>query len=328
MFQHIKDLEALISSNEQNYYLYGSSPTSESTNPTTPSYTWQAIAKPVTKSTETISSPWGSGSNQLFSPEAEQLFSGKFEEFHGNGKIVEEETSGGNRTTNNVPVGFDSLISLTEAVLKSPPKPLQKQTWPPSREIRSVSLTGVTSLIQTSDRLPFKCISMTNLQKEEFQLSQHLVSMDTIAQWLKSLRLHKYLHLFQNMTYERMHHITEEQLAGSVTLGARNKLLTCIHKLKERYGVLCQMEQDLLCDHIDIDRALDELSQIVLTPMIPFQDFQREDVASQFLKVLVLGELPVFTLLSPVGCAYDKSLFFVCFFSFKQIDCKAYRTNG
>lgn len=287
MFKYIKDLEALISSNEQNYYLYGnvSSPTSENTNPPTPSYPWQAIAKPATKSTETISSPYGSGNIPFFFPE---------DEFHRNGKTVDESDE--KTTTNNVPIGFDSFISVTKTVMKSPSTTPQKM--PPKYDAetkkRSNSWTVMQQLPswpgQNPNEKPRICISYEDIPKEEIQSSQHFVSMDTIAQWLKSLRLHKYLDLFRNMTYEQMHNITEEQLIGKVTLGARNKLLTCIQKLKERYGVLCQMERDLLCGHIDIDKALDELSQIVLTPMKPFQQFHREDVASQFLKVLVLGE--------------------------------------
>lgn len=83
--------------------------------------------------------------------------------------------------------------------------------------------------------------------------------------------------------------ITEESLAN-VTQGARHKLVNCIQKLKERYGVLCQVEKDLLCGQITIDKALAELSTIVLTPMKPIEPFNKQDVASQFLKVLDLGK--------------------------------------
>lgn len=57
--------------------------------------------------------------------------------------------------------------------------------------------------------------------------------MTNIAQWLKSLRLHKYIWLFSNTSYEDMMAITEEYLARlGVTKGARHKLYLSIQRLK------------------------------------------------------------------------------------------------
>lgn len=44
-----------------------------------------------------------------------------------------------------------------------------------------------------------------------------LVFVD-ISLWLKSLRLHKYAHLFQNMTYEEMLNLNDEWLEKHVSL--------------------------------------------------------------------------------------------------------------
>ena len=38
-----------------------------------------------------------------------------------------------------------------------------------------------------------------------------------VSVWLKSLRLHKYSHLFQQITYDEMMNLTEEWLEGQVT---------------------------------------------------------------------------------------------------------------
>ena len=62
--------------------------------------------------------------------------------------------------------------------------------------------------------------------------------------WLKSLRLHKYAYLFQQMTYEEMINLTEDWLESQgVTKGARHKIILSIVKLRERQNVLRQMEK-------------------------------------------------------------------------------------
>ena len=62
--------------------------------------------------------------------------------------------------------------------------------------------------------------------------------------WLKSLRLHKYSHIFTDITYEQMLGLTEDYLdKKDVTKGARNKILLCIQKIKERKSLLLQLEK-------------------------------------------------------------------------------------
>lgn len=115
--------------------------------------------------------------------------------------------------------------------------------------------------------------------------------MNCIGQWLKSLRLHKYVWLFSNITYEQMMDISEEYLANlSVTKGARHKLVLCIQKLKERGSVLLQMEQTLLAGETHVAPLLEELTNIVLTPMKPIDPFSKDNVAGLFIKVVEMGE--------------------------------------
>lgn len=115
--------------------------------------------------------------------------------------------------------------------------------------------------------------------------------MNCIGQWLKSLRLHKYVWLFSNITYEKMLEISEEYLANlNVTKGARHKLVLCIQKLRERGGVLTKMEQGLLAGDTNLAPMLEELTNIVLTPMKPIDPFSKDNIAGLFMKVVEMSE--------------------------------------
>lgn len=119
----------------------------------------------------------------------------------------------------------------------------------------------------------------------------HKVGMSNIGQWLKSLRLHKYVGLFSKITYEEMLAISEEYLQQlHVTKGARHKLVVCIQRLHERHALLGQLEKDLLAGRVQLAAALEELTGVVLTPMRPVEPFNKMDVGGQFLRVLNLGE--------------------------------------
>ena len=121
------------------------------------------------------------------------------------------------------------------------------------------------------------------------------VGMSNIGLWLKSLRLHKYIDLFKNMTYEDMMQITEEYLQSlGVTKGASHKLALCIEKLKDRCQHLTKMEQDLINGQLKLQAAVEELANIVLTPMKPIELVNtasgEDNVAFSFLKVIDLGK--------------------------------------
>ncbi|XP_030373367.1 protein Smaug isoform X1 [Scaptodrosophila lebanonensis] len=117
------------------------------------------------------------------------------------------------------------------------------------------------------------------------------VGMSGIGLWLKSLRLHKYIELFKNMTYEEMLHISEEFLQSvGVTKGASHKLALCIEKLKDRPHILNKLEQELHKGTMKIGTAVEELTSIVLTPMKPLEAVapSEENIALRFLKVIDL----------------------------------------
>ncbi|XP_032589945.1 protein Smaug isoform X2 [Drosophila grimshawi] len=116
------------------------------------------------------------------------------------------------------------------------------------------------------------------------------VGMSGIGLWLKSLRLHKYIELFKNMTYEEMLQISEEFLQSvGVTKGASHKLALCIEKLKERSHILGKVEQELHTGQMKISTAIEELTNIVLTPMKPLESLSgEENIGLRFLKVIDL----------------------------------------
>ncbi|XP_028174519.1 protein Smaug [Ostrinia furnacalis] len=99
--------------------------------------------------------------------------------------------------------------------------------------------------------------------------------MSTVAQWLKSLRLHKYVWLFTNITYEQMMAIDEKYLEElGVTKGARHKLLLSIKKLNERLATLEAVETELSSgvSAAAAARALERLRGVLVSPMLPTSD--------------------------------------------------------
>lgn len=133
---------------------------------------------------------------------------------------------------------------------------------------------------------------LDKLAQLRFNNNSHQLGMGNIAVWLKSLRLHKYLWLFTNMTYEQMLEITEEYLENlGVTKGARHKLVICIQKLSERVMQLKQVEKELIDGTRPLKAGLDEMMNIVLTPMKPINSVPcEEDVAAHLMKSIDCGE--------------------------------------
>lgn len=122
--------------------------------------------------------------------------------------------------------------------------------------------------------------------------ANHHIGMGHIGVWLKSLRLHKYFWLFSNMSYEQMMDMTEEYLENlGVTKGARHKLVLCIQKLSERVPLLKQIEKEILDGSRQVKTGLEELTNIVLTPMKPINSVPNDDdVATHVMKVLDCGK--------------------------------------
>ncbi|KAM3961481.1 LOW QUALITY PROTEIN: sterile alpha motif domain containing protein 4 smaug [Aphomia sociella] len=97
--------------------------------------------------------------------------------------------------------------------------------------------------------------------------------MSTVTQWLKSLRLHKYVWLFTNVTYDQMMAMDDKYLEKlGVTKGARHKLLLSIKKLNERASIIECVETELKASVLTAPaaaRALERLRGVLLSPMPP-----------------------------------------------------------
>ncbi|KAG1693964.1 Protein Smaug 1 [Nymphon striatum] len=99
--------------------------------------------------------------------------------------------------------------------------------------------------------------------------------MKEVGTWLKSLRLHKYSHLFENITYDEMMNLTEEQLEKqNVTKGARHKIVISIQKLRDRPEQLRSIKQKILVG-ANLRESLTELKLILQTPIKPFSAIGR-----------------------------------------------------
>jgi len=91
--------------------------------------------------------------------------------------------------------------------------------------------------------------------------------MKDVPIWLKSLRLHKYSHIFQDMTYEEMLELTEDYLEKKeVTKGARKKIIVCIQKIKDRKKTLILLEKEVL-QLGSLHHVLAELKAILISPI-------------------------------------------------------------
>lgn len=117
------------------------------------------------------------------------------------------------------------------------------------------------------------------------------IGMNDISKWLKKLRLHKYLWVFENVSYEKMFTFTEEYFESlNITLGARRKLASCIDKLKTRGETMKQMEWDLSQNRMLLPEAITEMETIAVSPMKPMRLNCDTDVGFQLWKLLNLGK--------------------------------------
>lgn len=91
--------------------------------------------------------------------------------------------------------------------------------------------------------------------------------MKDVPAWLKSLRLHKYAHLFSKMSYEEMLNLSETQLESQhVTKGARHKIILSVVKLRERPALLQQLEKEVQ-EGGSLKGVLSELRGLIQTPI-------------------------------------------------------------
>ncbi|KAL3874918.1 hypothetical protein ACJMK2_037870 [Sinanodonta woodiana] len=91
--------------------------------------------------------------------------------------------------------------------------------------------------------------------------------MRDVPLWLKSLRLHKYSYLFQQLTYEEMMNLSEQWLEQqNVTKGARHKIVLSIVKLKERPALLKALEKDIM-EGGSLKSAITEMKNMLNSPI-------------------------------------------------------------
>lgn len=98
------------------------------------------------------------------------------------------------------------------------------------------------------------------------------------------------------MTYEQMMSLTIEQLKeGKITDGACTKILLNIKKLKERQALLQQCLNDIDAGSIDMKAVLQQLNELMLTPIRAPQaeaDGENdEDLPKLIMQVLEKGTL-------------------------------------
>lgn len=107
-----------------------------------------------------------------------------------------------------------------------------------------------------------------------------------IVCWLKSLRLHKYSWVFNNLNYNQIVNLTESNLEGmGITKGARHKLLLSITKLRDRSQMLAELETEIM-NGSDLLSALKKLKSVLQTPL---QLSAGENLMAQFVKVMGKG---------------------------------------
>ncbi len=101
------------------------------------------------------------------------------------------------------------------------------------------------------------------------------------------------------MTYDQMMNLTIEQLKeGKITDGACTKILLNIKKLKERQTLLQQCLIDIDNGQIDIKTVLQQVNELMLTPIRAKQNEQDnnnnnndEDLPQLIMQVLEKGIL-------------------------------------
>ncbi|KAK5643375.1 hypothetical protein RI129_007220 [Pyrocoelia pectoralis] len=171
-----------------------------------------------------------------------------------------------NRRSNSLtPGSYDNWSSQENLV----PQILKPRSYSLSNE-KSLPLKSIS--IQTSS-------SETRLQELQTQNTM----LKGIVCWLKSLRLHKYSWVFNNLSYDQMLHLTEADLESmGITKGARHKLLLSIAKLKERSQLLNELETEVM-NGGDLICALKKLKGVLQSPL---HTTTGENLPSQFIKVM------------------------------------------
>lgn len=189
----------------------------------------------------------------------------------------------------------DESLSPSSDVTENSHKNSRSNSLTPSQDIASPKPPSKPrSYSLCTDKLLNTVITTTQQNRSEIRLQDLVLrnntpAMKSIIAWLKSLRLHKYSWVFNNLTYTHMINLTDETLqAIGITKGARHKLLISIIKLKERSTLLSELERGIMKGG-DINNALKKLKNILQTPLEISMD--NENLPSQFVKVMGKGKI-------------------------------------
>lgn len=181
--------------------------------------------------------------------------------------------------------------SLTPAQTSSHESLAPGQDWSSQENLTLQSTKPRSYSLSNDNNLPLNLTSLQSSSSEtrlqDLQTMNNMPIMKNIVSWLKSLRLHKYSWVFNNLTYEQMLDLTDESLqAIGITKGARHKLLISIGKLKERSTMLTELETEVM-NGGDLLNALKKLKSVLQSPL---QVTAGEDLPSQFVKVMGKGK--------------------------------------
>ncbi|CAH2041781.1 unnamed protein product, partial [Iphiclides podalirius] len=175
--------------------------------------------------------------------------------------------------SNSLTPPTSSLVHMSSSAENLSDEPFQKP--------RSFSLSSEHSLAQLRPMGGAYGTTGSETRLDELRSNTYAdhPGMSTVAQWLKGLRLHKYVWLFTNISYEQMLAMDEEYLEKlGVTKGARHKILVSIRKLGERGAVLELVRAELAAG--GLAQALERLRALLASPMPPGSDLPPAIVAA------------------------------------------------
>eukprot|EP00127_Corallochytrium_limacisporum_P004499 Clim_evm26s165 gene=Clim_evmTU26s165 len=117
------------------------------------------------------------------------------------------------------------------------------------------------------------------------------IRMQDIPHWLKSLRLHKYIDTFKDISFDDMLQLTNEDLEqrGVTAAGARRKLLLSIEKLQTRDTILRDCQSSISVDET-FHSTMETLKHVLNSPgKTEISRNGVEDFATKFINVLKAG---------------------------------------
>lgn len=215
-------------------------------------------------------------------------------------RTLGEKIMGGNKT----PIACESLQKTRRSNSLTPPFALTPNTeWSSQDDLSMSGGVKARRFSLSSEQIVGPPLSPQSSQassgsgsETHLDLAYDSPEMRDVKNWLKSLRLHKYWHLFCQLNYEQILSLTEENFdsilesigGGSVTQGARRKIILSIVKLRERSNFLASLEQEVM-NGAHLLTAMDELKQILVTPIKVYHEEEHpsyDDIPSQFTRVL------------------------------------------